>query len=150
MKAKLLHDEAGQRTYALVFATGDEAMEGLSSFARDQRLKAAHFSGIGAFEEVVLGYFDWNRKEYDEIPIREQVEVVALSGDVALKDEEPVVHAHVVVARSDGSASGGHLMSGRVRPTLEVVLTESPAYLRKRYDAETGLALIALDDVEPI
>lgn len=132
-----------------MFDTGDEAMEGLSSFARDRGLTAAHFSGIGAFEEVVLGYFAWARKEYEEIPIEEQVEVVALTGDVALKDDEPTVHAHVVVARSDGSASGGHLLSGRVRPTLEVILTESPAHLRKRYDEEAGVALIALDEVEP-
>jgi hypothetical protein len=54
-----------------------------------------------------------------------------------------------VVARSDGAASGGHLLEGRVRPTLEVVLSESPAHLRKRYDRESGLALIALDDGEP-
>ena len=146
MRAKLLHDDAGQQTYALVFATGDEAVEGLESFARERGLSAAHFTGIGAFEDVVLGYFEWDPKRYKEIPIHEQVEVVALTGDVALKDGEPTVHAHVVVARADGTASGGHLLSARVRPTLEVILTESPAHLRKRHDDASGLALIALDE----
>ena len=42
----------------------------------------------------------------------EQVEVLSLIGDVALKDGEPKVHAHVVVGRSDGSTRGGHLMDG--------------------------------------
>jgi predicted DNA-binding protein with PD1-like motif len=37
-------------------------------------------------------------------------------------------------------------MSGHVRPTLEVILVESPDHLRKRLDLETGLALIDLDD----
>jgi hypothetical protein len=73
------------------------------------------------------------------------VEVVSLIGDVALEGDEPVVHAHVVVAHSDGRASGGHLLGGQVRPTLEVVVTESPEHLRKRHDAESGLALISLD-----
>jgi len=36
----------------------------------------------------------------------------------------------------------GHLIEGKVRPTLEVILTESPAHLRKRHDLESGLALI--------
>lgn len=146
MKSKLIHQDGGQRTFVLVFDTGDEAMQGLSEFARDQGLSAAQLTGIGAFSEVTLGYFDWQAKEYSRIPLDEQLEVVSLLGDVALEDGEPVVHAHVVVAHSDGRASGGHLLGGRVRPTLEVVLTESPAHLRKRHDASSGLALIALDD----
>jgi uncharacterized protein len=36
----------------------------------------------------------------------------------------------------------GHLGTGQVRPTLELVVTESPAHLRKVKDATTGLALI--------
>jgi predicted DNA-binding protein with PD1-like motif len=146
VKSRLIHEDGGQRTFVLVFDTGDEAMDGLSEFAREQRLSAAQLTGIGAFSEVVLGYFDWQAKEYERISLNEQVEVVSLLGDVALEGEEPAVHAHVVVAHSDGRASGGHLLGGRVRPTLEVVLTESPAHLRKRHDANSGLALIALDE----
>ena len=36
------------------------------------------------------------------------------------------------------------MMEAHVRPTLEVILTESPEHLRKRVDAETGLALIRI------
>jgi predicted DNA-binding protein with PD1-like motif len=52
----------------------------------------------------------------------------------------------VVLGRRDGTALGGHLLRGVVNPTLEVVLTESPAQLRKRVDERTGLALIAIDE----
>ena len=61
---------------------------------------------------------------------------------IALDGEAPKVHAHVVVGLSDGAARGGHLLEGRVWPTLEVILVESPRFLRKRHDPETGLALI--------
>jgi len=132
----------------LVFETGDEAVEGLTSFAREQRLSAAQLTGIGAFSDVVLGYFDWTKKDYERIPLREQVEVLSLIGDVALDGDEPAVHAHVVVGCPDGSARGGHLLSGQVRPTLEVVLSEAPAHLRKRYDPESGLALIAPEEAD--
>jgi predicted DNA-binding protein with PD1-like motif len=140
VKAKQL---AGDR-WALVFDKGDEPVGELERFAREHELAAASFTGIGAFEEVVLGFFDRGRKEYEEIPLREQVEVLSLAGDVAVADGQPKVHAHVVVGKRDGSAHGGHLLRGRVWPTLEVVLTASAAELRKSHDPETGLALIDL------
>jgi predicted DNA-binding protein with PD1-like motif len=145
MRARPIAEDAAGQTFVLVFETGDEAMEGLRSFAREQRLSAAHFSGIGAFSDAVLGYFDWQQKEYRRIPVDDQVEVVSLLGDVTLDDGAPAVHAHVVVADRSGAARGGHLLEAHVRPTLEVVLGESPAHLRKRHDPESGLALIALD-----
>lgn len=145
MRWKLLHEEGGQKTYVLVFATGDEVMRGLEGFAREQGLSAAHFTAIGAFSEATLGYFAWEKKDYERIAVGEQVEVLTLAGDVAVEDGEPRVHAHVVLGTRSGEARGGHLMEARVRPTLEVVLVESPVHLRKQMDPETGLALIRPD-----
>ena len=141
MKSTVL-DSTGARTWALVFDKGDEPVSGLTVFAKAQGLGGAHFTAIGAFSEVTLGYFDRKARDYKKIPLREQVEVLSLIGDVALDRGEPKVHAHVVVGRADGEARGGHLLEARVWPTLEVVLTESPRHLRKRHDPETGLALI--------
>lgn len=145
MKSKLLQPY-GPKNFALVFDAGDEAMSGLLAFARAHHLTGAQFSGIGAFSRLVIGYFDWEKKDYRRIPINEQVEVVSLIGDIALENDQPKVHAHVVVGRSDGVALGGHLLEGHVRPTLEIVLLESPAHLQRRFDPESGLALIQLGD----
>jgi hypothetical protein len=139
-----LLDTTGETTYVLVLDKGDEVVGELTAFARAQHLAAAHFTGIGAFSEVTLGYFERDRRDYRKIPLREQVEVLSLIGDVALDGDEPKVHAHVVVGRADGTAHGGHLMDARVWPTLEVVLAESPRHLHRRRDPETGLALIRL------
>jgi predicted DNA-binding protein with PD1-like motif len=145
MRSKLLHESDGQKTYALVFVTGDEVMSTLKAFARDHRLGGSHFTAIGAFQDVTLGYFDWAEKDYKRIPVREQVEVVSLVGDIAEGDGGgPVVHAHVVLGKADGAALGGHLLEARVRPTLELMLVESPAHLRRKHDPESGLALIRL------
>ena len=145
MKAKQIHEERGQKTFALVFDTGDEFISGLTSFAEDHDLSAASLTALGAFGDATLGYFDMERKEYERIPVREQVEVLSLVGTIAPKDDgEAQVHAHVVVGRSDGTTRGGHLLEARVRPTLEVVLTESPEHLQRRTDKETGLPLISL------
>jgi len=142
MKSKLLHDDNGEKTYAVIFDKGDEVMAGLRSFAKEARLGGAHFTAIGAFSEATLGYFERDRKEYKRIPVREQVEVLSLVGDVALKNDEPEVHAHVVVGTSEGVARGGHVLEATVWLTLEVIVTESPRHLRKVHDDETGLALI--------
>ncbi|HEV8365461.1 MAG TPA: PPC domain-containing DNA-binding protein [Gemmatimonadaceae bacterium] len=144
MKSKLLSD-SGERTFAIVFDAGDEAVEGLTAFAKQEGLRGSHFTGIGAFRDAVLGYFDWETKEYQRIPVDEQVEVLSLVGDIALSDGKPAVHAHVTLGKADGSAHGGHLLSAHVRPTLEVVLAESPQHLRRTPNAESGLPLIDLD-----
>ena len=143
MKSKLLQPY-GEKVFALVFDTSDEAMSGLLSFAKEHKLVGAHFSGIGAFSRVVIGYYDWEKKDYKRIPVDEQVEVVSLIGDIALEKDEPKVHAHVVIGRQDGSTRGGHLLEGWVRPTLEVMLLETPAHLQREYDPKSGLALIQL------
>ena len=140
----MLADRDGLRTFLLVMETGDEAMSCLSAFADRERVTAGQFSGIGAFSAATLNYFDWERREYFGNPVTEQVEVASLNGDIAIApDGSRAVHAHVVLGRQDGSALAGHLAKGDVRPTLEIILTEAPAYLRKVYDRESGLALIS-------
>lgn len=144
MKHKLIND-GSERSFALVFERDDEAMAALTRFARENRLEAARFTGIGAFSRAVLGFFDLARKDYQRLPIDEQVEVVSLVGDVARgPDGAAQLHAHVVVAKRDGSAWGGHLLEAHVQPTLEVMLVESPSQLQRCIDADTGLALIRL------
>jgi predicted DNA-binding protein with PD1-like motif len=145
MQHRLLHESGGQRTFALILASGDDVMSELGAFVKKYCIGAAQIMGIGAFSEVTLKYFDWETKKYNEIPVREQVEVASLIGDVAVAPSgEPTLHIHLVVGRRDGSAMAGHLGSGKVRPTLELIIEESPAHLQKVQDRETGLALIKL------
>ncbi|MEW6638383.1 MAG: PPC domain-containing DNA-binding protein [Actinomycetota bacterium] len=145
MRSKRLHESDGQKTYALVFDEGDEVISTLTGFARENGLDAASFTALGAFGAATLGYFDMDEKEYRKIPVHEQVEVLSLLGTVAPKEDgEPQVHAHVVLGTSEGAARGGHLLEARVRPTLEVVLTESPEHLRRRMDEKTGLPLLTV------
>ena len=145
MKSKLLATAAGQRNFAVIFDTGDEVMAGLQAFAQEQHLKGSHFSAIGACRSVTLGYFEWDTRQYRSLPVEEQVEVLSLVGDVSLApDGQPRVHAHIVVGKSDGTAHGGHLLRAAVRPTLEVILTESPTHLQRQLDPEAGIPLIRL------
>lgn len=145
MQAKVLND-APERTIALILDRGDEVMSTLQRFAKEHSLTASRVSAIGAFESATLGYFNWDSKEYERISIDEQVEVLSLVGDIALDGDEPKVHAHVVLGLRNGQAMGGHLLEARVRPTLELMLVESPAHLRRVCDPVSGIPLIRIDE----
>jgi hypothetical protein len=141
MRSKQIADDP--KTFALIFETGDEIFSSLKSFASAEGLSGSSFKAIGALSRVELGWFNWETKSYDTaVKLEEQVELLSLVGDIALKDTEPQIHAHLVVGRADGTTCGGHLLSATVRPTCELILTESPQHLRKQIDPESGMALI--------
>lgn len=145
MKARLVFDGKTVKTYTLVFEKGDEVVKALEEFASSHGLGAARLSAIGALSDAVLAYYDWETKQFQEIPVDEQVEVLALGGTIAMSNERPRVHLHAVLGKRDGSVVGGHLFSAHVRPTLEMTLTDAEEPLVRREDEETGLTLIDLD-----
>jgi hypothetical protein len=145
MKSKLLQNE-NQRTFVIVFETGDEVINGLLEFAKQNQINSGFFTGLGAFERVTVAFYDLEKKEYQHIPVNEQTEVMSLVGNIVLYEGEPKLHAHVVVGKRDGTAHGGHLISARVRPTLEIWLTASPQIIERKMNEEVGLPLIDLSD----
>ncbi|SRR5581483_4917693 len=130
--------ETGASSTLLVFDIGDEVLSALQSFIADQRIPSAWFQAIGAFENATIAYWNRDTKQYEDIAIDEQVEVIALSGN-ALPSK---VHGHVILGRRDGSTIGGHLKRGIVYPTLEMHLTRFESGISRRRDDETGLDLI--------
>jgi predicted DNA-binding protein with PD1-like motif len=132
-------------TFILVFETGDGLAKGLLEFAEQEKLSAASFKAVRALSSVRRGWLSWESKQYEpSVTLDEQVELLSLIGDVAVNGGKPVVHAHAVIGRKDGTAHGGHLIEAHIRPTCEVVLAESPIHIQKQVDPESGLAVIRL------
>jgi uncharacterized protein len=147
MKSKLLHDKAGEKIYVLVFGIGDEVRHTLLDFAAKHQVRTARIMAVGGFSEATLGYFDTGTRNYHPIHVREQVEVASLVGSLAVNaddPEQPKLHLHAVLGRSDGTALAGHLLQGSVRPTLEMFVVISPAELDRYNDPNTGLALLRI------
>ncbi len=145
----LTQTDDGRRVFAVVLDAGEEIAASLEEFAQEAGADAASFTAIGAISTATLGFFDPELGDYRGIPVTEQAEVVSLVGDITRSGDGDdsktrTVHGHIVVARSDGSTIGGHLIRASVYPTLEVVVHETPAHLRRSYDPRTGLALIDL------
>jgi predicted DNA-binding protein with PD1-like motif len=142
MKVRILSENGGVKTYAIVLAKGDEVMSGLTDFARQNKVASASFTAIGAFSHATVAWFDDSKKEFKLNPIEQQVELVSMIGDIALVNGKPAVHTHVSVASSDGTVRGGHVINAFVFPTLELFMTVYPTPLHKEPDKATGLELI--------
>jgi predicted DNA-binding protein with PD1-like motif len=132
-------------TYVVVLDEGEEAFAALSDWAVRHQVSAAQVTAVGAFERATVGWFDRAARDYRRVEVAQQCEVLSLLGDIALAPGDPgqpQPHLHAVLGLADGSTRGGHLLEGRVWPTLEVIIREAPAELRKTYRPDVGLALI--------
>ncbi len=143
MKSTQLYDDNGLRTFLLVMDQGDKAFAEITAFAAKHQMTAASMTAIGACRSATLSYFDPEISDYIHQHFDEQMEIAAFIGGIADDDGSPALHAHVVLGRKDFTAVAGHVDELEVFPTMEVVLTESPAHLRKKLDKRTGLTLIS-------
>lgn len=135
----------GERTFVLVLDQDEEAFKTITDFANQQRISGASVSAVGAFAEAKVGWFDLSAKTYKPIAVAEQCEVLSLIGDIAEGDDAKAsLHLHAVLGLQDGSVRGGHLLSGSVRPTLEVTIRETVANLRRKKRPDLGIALISI------
>lgn len=147
MEYRVIADEDGLETYALIFAEGDEAYRELQRFATETGVNGASITGVGAAMRATVGWFDFVAKKYDPIRVEEQVEVISFLGDIATtEDGKPQVHAHVALAKHTGAMVGGHLIELYVAPTLELIVTETPTHLRKRSLPGLPVATIRLSE----
>lgn len=146
MKSKLVSAREQAQVHIVVLDSGEEAFAALTRFANESGISAASLTAIGAFDRATVGWFDFSSKSYRKIEVNEQCEVLSAIGDIAVGDDgKPSLHVHIVLGLADGSTRGGHLLTGTVRPTLEVVLTEVPAMLRRKKRSDLGIALIDLE-----
>lgn len=141
LKVKLLSTQGKTKTFMLIFAKGDEVVAGLTEFAKKNRIKSGHYTGIGDMLTAQAGWFDYERKKFKIIPI-DTAEVTSFTGDVAWFKGNPVAHTHMSAALKDGSVKGGHLLELISGPTMEIIFVEEPVGLYKKLDPEFDAALI--------
>jgi predicted DNA-binding protein with PD1-like motif len=116
---------SSSRTYRLNMTAGDEIITGLLEFAEKNHVKNGHFTGLGAIDKATLRWSDPVNKGSKKTEINEEAEVVSLVGSISVdKDGKSAVHAHTVLALSDGTTRGGHLMSAHVSIIAEIFVME--------------------------
>ncbi len=142
MRHHLMDETNGRRTFVVALEMGEEVVSSITGFALQLSLASSSVTGIGGFQRVRLGFFDYERSGFRENLIDEQVELLSLVGNIADEEGTPHLHAHVVLGRYDATTRGGHLVEAVVRPTMELVIVEYPEHLQRRHDKETGLVLL--------
>ena len=120
----------------------EKVEESLIDLTRRDGIDAAHFWGIGAVKDIVLGYYDLSDKTYRRSDLPGTRELVSLTGSLAQTPEGPILHIHAVLADEKHRTVGGHVFSLTVAATVEIYLTTLYGGLMRRYDDRTGLKLL--------
>jgi len=117
---------SGGRSFQISFVKGDEVASGLLDFAEKYHVTNSNFTGLGAFDHAVLGWFDLAKRLHKKNRIDEEMEVGSFVGNITLDSKgKPVVHAHCVVGLTDGRAMAGHFVEGHVSLVMQIYLTDS-------------------------
>lgn len=111
-------------TYQVGFSAGDEVLSGLTDLAKAEGITSAQITGLGGLSTALLAFGDPSIGSFvfKLIPIDEKSELVSLDGTISMRNDEPYVHLHAVVALSDGSTRGGHVLELHVDPVTEVTI----------------------------
>ena len=129
-------------TYVLSFKRGEELMEGIKEFCRENHIEAASFSAIGAANEVELAWYNLVAKKYITILFKEDMELVSLTGNVSKMGNDVIIHNHGVFSFQDMSTKSGHVMKIVISGACEVTLHKNEGSIERVYDDETGLNLM--------
>lgn len=129
--------------HTVILERGEEVMAALTQAAREHSIEAASVQGIGALDQVVVGYLHVDRQEYQQHTLPGEYELLSFLGNISMKEGAPLVHAHVVLSGADLQCIGGHLFAGRVAVTAELQVAPLDCQLMRKYDPETGLWLIS-------
>ena len=135
------HTQVGD-TWVLRLTTGEEITGAIMAFATERRIDAASVAAIGAAYDAVLGYFDRATGEYDRRTVTQDMEILTLTGNIAIKEGRPFTHLHVVLGARDCSTVGGHLFEAKAGATCEVLIRPLAGSLHRAKDAATGLFLL--------
>ena len=128
-------------TIAIRLDEGDELVASLKEACRKEKVTSALVSGIGAVRKAEIAHFDPDTKEYHIKKLEGKLEIVSLSGNIAMHEGEAVPHLHIALSMRDFSTTSGHLMNAEIRPTCEIVLLLHNVKIRREHDDKTGLNL---------
>lgn len=130
-----MQSDSREGAVVVVLEPGDELHDCVLRAAARHGVSGAFVSAVGAVDDVELGYFRLPEKVYDRRTWRERLEVISLTGNLALKDGAPFLHAHGVFSGADFAAFGGHVFRATTSITLEVLLLRVGPLVRVPYPA---------------
>ncbi len=131
------------RTFMGRLAKGDDLLQALEKLCQEQKITLGEVRALGAVTGAQVGFYNQAERKYYFLEFDQPLEILALVGNISLKDGKPMVHAHVTLADAAGRAFGGHLAAGTPVFACEFAIFEYLAdqVLARQNDPETGLML---------
>ena len=133
------------KDYLINIDKDEKVVETLTRFCKENGIKNAKLSGIGAVKKTEIGAYDLSNKKYIKREYSEILELLSLEGNVALKDGEPFIHAHVVLSDHKMQTLGGHLFETTVGVAGEFFLTQFDGNAYRELKPDIGLACMCLE-----
>ncbi|MFZ5899521.1 MAG: PPC domain-containing DNA-binding protein [Bacillota bacterium] len=131
------------RTFVGRLQKGDDLLIALGEICSKEKIVLGEVRAIGALSKARISYYNQKQRSYETIEFPEATELVALVGNISLKEGAPFIHAHVTLADEEGRAFGGHLVNGCEVFACEFVIQEliSAMTFERGMDEDTWLAL---------
>tara|TARA_Y100000310_G_scaffold262781_1_gene272579 strand:- start:3771 stop:4190 length:420 start_codon:yes stop_codon:yes gene_type:complete len=130
------------KTFIIRLEKEDKIIESLTTFCKDNNIKAGYFTGLGACESALLAHYSLETKKYSEKNLKEPLEIIHLNGNISEMNNEPYLHVHIAVSNDKMQVFGGHLKEAVIGPTCEIFLTPLEKTLNRKPDEEIGLNLL--------
>ena len=133
-----------EKVHYIKFEKDELLLESLTQYAKDNNIKTAEISFIGAVQNVNVMYFNQSKKEYDKHNFEGGHEVLSGLGNVSILEGEPFVHVHMTVADKNGKAYGGHLDEGTKIWLIEAVIKQPTFFgkgIERHFDDELCLSV---------
>ncbi len=123
----------------------EDLFDAIKELIKKHKIKSGLINVIGALKQFTIGYFDIEKKKYNFKTFDEDIELISCMGNIAFKDNEPIIHLHVSVGKDDYSIIGGHLSQPSVVSiTAEVYIYEINQTLTRANDPQFDLSLLDL------
>ena len=132
--------------YMIHVEKGEKIMESITEFCKNHDIENAQLSGIGAVENIEIGAFDTESKNYIKQVFPDTWELVSYQGNISLKDEEPFIHAHVTLSNHSLDMKGGHLFEATVSVVGEFILRKIKNNIYRSLDPSIGLATLCMEN----
>ena len=130
--------------YLVRLERGEEVLPMLCEFIGKRRIGGGFLVGLGAVENVTLGYYDPHEQKYTEVNFPGDYELANLTASIAYVDAKPFVHAHATITDRGMNAHGGHWFSGKVAATVECYIALAGRKFTRSLDPQVGLKLLDL------
>lgn len=128
--------------YFLRFDSGEEVLGMMANFCLENKIEAGSWNAIGACAEVMISYYDLETKEYIDLNLKEDLEIISVTGNVAKMADKTVIHAHGCFSNRQMEPKAGHIKKLVVSATCEVALFVFKGKIERASNEKVGLNLI--------